>query len=66
MPSVHVKTVNRTIIPLLHLGDILATECVDDASDRWCFALADEVEVEHALHSSRLKAAVLLLELLRS
>ena len=41
----------------VHLADELTTEGVDDASYRGCLALADEVEVEHALHGTRLEAA---------
>jgi len=41
-----------------HLADELAAEGVDDTGDRRSLALADEVEIEHALHRSRLQAAV--------
>ena len=40
----------------LHLLNELTTESVDDTSDGWSGALADEVKVEHALHSTRLHA----------
>jgi hypothetical protein len=36
----------------------LTAECVDDTSDGGLLALADEVEVEHALHSTGLQSAV--------
>lgn len=39
----------------VHLADELTAECVDDTCNRGGFALADEVEVEHALHSSGLE-----------
>lgn len=41
-----------------HFAHELATECVDDAGDGGRLALADEVEVEHALHGAGLQAAV--------
>nr|POE71985.1 hypothetical protein CFP56_11861 [Quercus suber] len=41
----------------LHLADELATECVDDTSDRRSLTLADKVEVEHALDGSWLETA---------
>ncbi len=44
----------------LHLRDILATESVDNASNRRSLALANKVEIEHALDSSCLETAVLL------
>lgn len=42
----------------IHLADELAAESVDNASNRRGAALADEVKVEHALHSSWLHSAV--------
>ena len=39
----------------VHLADELTTESVDDARNGWCGALADEVEIEHALHGSWLE-----------
>jgi len=41
-----------------HFAHELTAECVDDAGDRWRLALADEVEVEHALHGTGLQSAV--------
>jgi hypothetical protein len=41
-----------------HLADELATEGVDDTGYGGGLALADEVEIEHTLHSSRLQTAV--------
>lgn len=46
----------------LHLADELTAKGVDDTGDGGSLALADEVEVEHSLHSSRLHTAVLLSE----
>jgi hypothetical protein len=43
-----------------HLADELTAEGVDDTGDGRGGALADEVEVEHALHGSRLHTTVLL------
>jgi hypothetical protein len=40
-----------------HFADELAAECVDDTSYGGLLALADEVEVEHALHGTGLQAA---------
>lgn len=45
----------------VHLAHELATECVDDTSNGRSLALADEVEVEHTLHSLGLKTTVLVL-----
>ena len=42
----------------VHLAHELSSECVDDAGNRGGFALADEVEVEHALYGTGLKATV--------
>lgn len=42
--------------PPVHLADELSTKGIDDARNGWCGALADEVEIEHALHSSWLEA----------
>jgi len=42
----------------VHFADKLAAKGVDDAGDGGGLALADEVEVEHALDSARLHAAV--------
>lgn len=39
-----------------HLAHKLATESVDDASDRGSLALADEIKVEHALGGLGLQA----------
>lgn len=39
----------------IHLADELTTESVDDTGDRGLRALADEVEIEHALDGSGLK-----------
>lgn len=39
----------------LHFADELATECVDDTSNGGGGSLADEIEVEHALHGPRLE-----------
>ena len=44
----------------IHLLHELTTECVDDAGYGRSLALADEVEVEHTLHGSRLKTAAAL------
>ena len=41
-----------------HFADELAAECVDDTGDRGLLALADEVEVEHALDGTGLQSAV--------
>jgi hypothetical protein len=41
-----------------HFAHELAAECVDDAGDGRRLALADEVEVEHALDGTGLQAAV--------
>lgn len=41
-----------------HFADELTAECVDDTGDRGRLALADEVEVEHALHGTGLQSAV--------
>ena len=38
-----------------HFADELTAKCVDDTSDRRGFALADEVEVQHTLDSTRLQ-----------
>jgi putative heme iron utilization protein len=38
----------------IHLANELATKSVDDTSNRRCATLANEVEVEHALHGSGL------------
>ena len=46
-----------------HFAHELTAECVDDTSNRGGLALADEVEVEHTLHSLGLQTAVPLLEL---
>lgn len=43
-----------------HLADELTAECVDDASDGRCLALANEVEVEHALDGFGLQTAGIL------
>lgn len=43
---------------ILHLADELASESIDDSCHRRGLALADEVEIEHALHSTRLQATV--------
>lgn len=40
----------------VHLADELAAECVDDAGDGGGRPLADEVEIEHALHGAGLHA----------
>lgn len=40
----------------VHLADELAAECVDDTGNGRRLAFADEVEVEHALHSLGLQA----------
>jgi len=40
-----------------HFAHELAAECVDDTGDRGLLALADEVEVEHALHGTGLQSA---------
>jgi len=40
----------------VHLADELSTEGIDDAGDGGGLALADEIEIEHALHSPRLEA----------
>lgn len=50
----------------LHLADELTTESVDDTSDRGLLALADEVEVKHALDGLGLHAAVKVLSALGS
>lgn len=42
----------------VHFADELAAECVNDTSNGGLLALADEVEVEHALHGTGLQAAV--------
>lgn len=42
----------------VHLADELTTESVDDTGYGRSGTLADEVEIEHALHSSWLHAAV--------
>src|ERR1700709_754323 len=42
----------------LHLAHELAAKGVDDAGHRRSLPLADEVEIEHALHSSWLETAV--------
>lgn len=42
----------------LHLADELTTESVDDTGDRRLLALADEVEVKHALDGLGLHSAV--------
>lgn len=39
----------------VHLADELTTEGVDDACNGGCLALADEVEIEHALDGSGLE-----------
>jgi hypothetical protein len=39
----------------VHLADELTTEGVNDACNGGCLALADEVEIEHALDGSRLQ-----------
>lgn len=39
----------------VHLADELTTEGIDDASNRGCGTLADEVEIEHALDSTGLQ-----------
>jgi hypothetical protein len=43
----------------IHLANELATKSVDDTSNRRCATLANEVEVEHALHGSGLHTAVI-------
>ena len=40
----------------VHLADKLAAESIDDAGDRRSFALANEVEVQHALDGTGLEA----------
>ena len=45
-----------------HLADELAAEGVDDTGDGGSLALADEVEVEHALDGLGLHAAVVVLD----
>lgn len=47
----------------LHLADELTTESVDDTGDGRLLALADEVEVKHALDGLGLHSAVDLLDL---
>lgn len=42
----------------LHLAHELAAKSVDDTGDGGSGTLADEVEIEHALYSSRLHATV--------
>lgn len=39
----------------VHLAHELASECVDDTSNRGGFSLADEVEIQHALDGSWLE-----------
>lgn len=39
----------------VHLADELSAEGIDDAGDGRGLALADEVEIQHALHSPRLE-----------
>jgi hypothetical protein len=47
-----------------HFANELTAECIDDAGNGGLLALADEIEVEHALHSAGLQTAVrMLLEL---
>lgn len=43
----------------LHLANELATKSVDDTSNRRSATLANEVEVEHALHGSGLHTTVI-------
>ena len=52
------KLPNEVNAAFVHLGDVLSTECVDNTSDGRSLALADEIEVKHALHGSCLEAAV--------
>ena len=42
----------------VHFADELAAKGVNDTSHRGGFPLADEVEVQHALNSTRLKSTV--------
>ena len=42
-----------------HFANKLTAKCVDDASDRGLLALADEVEIEHALDSAGLQTTVI-------
>lgn len=42
----------------VHFADELAAKGVDDTSHRRRFSLADEVEVQHTLNRTRLKATV--------
>ena len=39
---------------IVHFADELASESVDNAGYGWGLAFADEVEIEHPLHSTRL------------
>jgi len=47
-----------------HLADELATKGIDDTCDRRSLALADVVEVEHALDGTRLETAMVAVSLL--
>jgi len=44
-------------IRLSHFADELTAKSVDNSSNRGVLALADEIEVQHALDGSRLQAA---------
>jgi len=48
----------RGIDDYVHFADELTAECVDDTGDGGLLALADEVEVEHALDGTGLQSAV--------
>lgn len=55
------RTIGAGDLANAHLADELTTEGVDDAGHGGRLALADEVEVEHALHGTGLQSAVAML-----
>lgn len=45
-------------LAISHFAHELAAKGIDDARDGWRLALADEVEIEHALHGAGLEPTV--------
>lgn len=54
--SPHGQTMKVGFKPDLHFAHELPTKGVDDARNRGCSSLADEVEVKHSLNCPRLEA----------
>ena len=54
--SQHSSRRKAVITDIVHFADELASESVDNARYGWGLAFADEVEIEHPLHSTRLQS----------